>query len=76
MYRGLQAAAAAGVGGNAPAYRPAQNDSMDVEFAELSDVGRVRQGNEDCLGHAAPAAMESAGTILEKWRRIRRLKAC
>jgi PPM family protein phosphatase len=58
MYRGHQAAAAAGVGVNAPEYRPAQNDSMDVEFAELSDVGRVRQGNEDCLGHAAPAATE------------------
>jgi PPM family protein phosphatase len=46
------------VGGAAPAYRPAQDDSMDVEFAELSDVGRVRQGNEDYLGHAAPAAPE------------------
>ncbi len=31
---------------------------MDVEFAELSDLGRVRQGNEDCLGHAAPASPE------------------
>ena len=58
MYRGLQAAAAAIVGGVAPAYRAAQNDSMDVEFAELSDVGRVRKGNEDCLGHVAPAAPE------------------
>jgi protein phosphatase len=28
---------------------------MDVEFVELSDLGRVRQGNEDYLGHAAPA---------------------
>jgi serine/threonine protein phosphatase PrpC len=28
---------------------------MDVEFAELSDVGKVRQGNEDFFGHAAPA---------------------
>jgi serine/threonine protein phosphatase PrpC len=33
---------------------------MDVEFAELSDVGRVRKGNEDYLGHAAPAAPEDA----------------
>jgi serine/threonine protein phosphatase PrpC len=31
---------------------------MDVEFAELSDVGRVRQGNEDYLGHVTPAASE------------------
>jgi serine/threonine protein phosphatase PrpC len=56
MYRGLQAAAAAIVGGVAPAFRTVQNTPMDVEFAELSDVGRVRKGNEDCLGHAAPGA--------------------
>jgi PPM family protein phosphatase len=29
---------------------------MDVEFAELSDLGRVREGNEDYLGHAVPEA--------------------
>ena len=46
---------AASVGGAARPLRPAQNSSMDVEFAELSDVGRVRQGNEDYLGHVAPA---------------------
>jgi len=56
MYRGLQAAAAASMEGVARAFRPAQNQSMDVEFAELSDVGRVRRGNEDYLGHAVPAA--------------------
>jgi len=27
---------------------------MDCEFAQISDVGRVRQGNEDYLGHYAP----------------------
>lgn len=32
--------------------------SMDVEFTQLSDVGRVRQGNEDYIGHAIPAAPE------------------
>ncbi len=32
--------------------------SMDVEFTQLSDLGRVRQGNEDYLGHAAPSAPE------------------
>jgi protein phosphatase len=31
---------------------------MDVEFAELSDVGRVRQGNEDYLGHVIPLATD------------------
>jgi len=61
MYRGLHAAAAAAsVGGIArESYRPLQN-SMDVEFAQLSDVGRVRQGNEDYFGHVAPATLEDA----------------
>jgi len=31
---------------------------MDVEFAQLTDLGRVRQGNEDYLGHAAPLTPE------------------
>jgi protein phosphatase len=29
---------------------------MDVEFFELSDLGKVRDGNEDYFGHAAPDA--------------------
>jgi PPM family protein phosphatase len=33
---------------------------IDVEFAELSDLGRVRQGNEDYLGHVAPDPPERA----------------
>ena len=28
---------------------------LDVEFAQLSDIGRVRKHNEDYVGHAAPA---------------------
>lgn len=35
---------------------------MDVEFAQLSDLGRVRQGNEDCLGHVHPASAEEASS--------------
>jgi PPM family protein phosphatase len=31
---------------------------MDVEFTQLSDAGRVRQGNEDYLGHIIPATTE------------------
>jgi PPM family protein phosphatase len=31
---------------------------MDVEFTELSDLGKVRVGNEDYLGHALPATPE------------------
>ncbi|HTX14388.1 MAG TPA: protein phosphatase 2C domain-containing protein [Candidatus Baltobacteraceae bacterium] len=33
---------------------------MDVEFAQLSDLGRVRQGNEDYLGYVTADAPERA----------------
>jgi len=58
MYRGLQAAAVARTP-VAEGYRTFQN-SMDVEFAQLSDLGRVRPGNEDYFGHVAPATPEDA----------------
>ncbi|MGA9882448.1 MAG: protein phosphatase 2C domain-containing protein [Candidatus Acidiferrales bacterium] len=35
---------------------------MDVEFAQLSELGRVRQGNEDYLGHSQPATPEEASS--------------
>ena len=57
MFRGHQAAVTTEVGGVGQGYHPAQS-SMDVEFVELSDVGRVRQGNEDYLGHFVPASPE------------------
>lgn len=60
MYRGLQAAAAApNMSGASEVHRPLPN-SMDVEFAQLSDIGKVRQGNEDYLGYVAPATPEEA----------------
>ena len=62
MFRGfLAAAAAASVGGgiSTRSVLP-QKSSMDCEFAELSDLGRVRLGNEDYLGHFAPATPEEA----------------
>ena len=31
---------------------------LDLEFAELSDVGKVRDHNEDFFGHAAPLATD------------------
>jgi serine/threonine protein phosphatase PrpC len=58
MFRGFHAAAAAAGFGGGVSVRAAslpQNSSMDCEFAQVSDVGRVRQGNEDYLGHFAPA---------------------
>jgi len=46
----------------APARSPVSN-SMDVEFAQLSDLGKVRQGNEDYIGYAAPETPERAQSL-------------
>jgi len=35
---------------------------LEVEFAELSDVGKVRGHNEDYLGYAAPVSADEART--------------
>jgi PPM family protein phosphatase len=35
---------------------------LDLEFVERTDVGRVRDHNEDCLGHAAPATPAQVGS--------------
>ncbi len=35
---------------------------MDVEFAQLSDLGRVRQGNEDYLDYVRPTTSEEASS--------------
>jgi len=34
---------------------PSQISMLELEFAELTDVGRVRDHNEDFMGHALPA---------------------
>jgi PPM family protein phosphatase len=57
MYRGLQSGVAVGVARNAAQNRPIQI-SMDVEYAQLSDLGKIRQGNEDYLGTVHPATPE------------------
>lgn len=39
---------------------------LDLEFAELSDSGRARKHNEDCLGHVlpnSPAQVQSQGWL-------------
>lgn len=48
---------AAGVssGGSSP-----QNSTLEIEFAELSDPGRVRDHNEDYLGHVLAESQEQA----------------
>jgi PPM family protein phosphatase len=48
-------------GGPMPAApRPFEDSMLEIDFAELSDVGRVRVENEDCLGHVAPDTPEQA----------------
>ena len=37
------------------AYPALHTSMLDVEFAQLSDRGRVREQNEDYVGHVAPA---------------------
>lgn len=49
-----------GSGGDAEAGRPLQFPMLELEFAQLSDVGRVRAGNEDYLGYVAPETPEAA----------------
>lgn len=36
---------------------------LELEFAQLSDTGRVREGNEDYLGHFAPSTPEAARSM-------------
>src|SRR5512147_3009872 len=36
------------------------NGMLELEFAELTDVGKVREHNEDSMGHAAPATGDRA----------------
>jgi protein phosphatase len=36
---------------------------LELEFAELSDPGKVRRHNEDFLGHAAPAGADEARAL-------------
>ena len=57
MYRGLQARASGAATAVARVYSPI-SESMDVEFTQLSDLGRVREGNEDYAGHMLPATPE------------------
>jgi protein phosphatase len=42
------------------AHMPFAYSMLEIDFAELSDVGRVRLGNEDYLGHVAPDTSEQA----------------
>jgi PPM family protein phosphatase len=57
LYRGQRTAR----GGPIPAAHPPFEDSMlEIDFAELSDPGRVRPENEDYVGHVVPDTSEQA----------------
>ena len=61
MYRG-RAVTNSGAGVAAARVLTPLQISMDVEFTQLSDLGRVRPGNEDYLGHAVPETPERMRT--------------
>jgi protein phosphatase len=44
----------------APARHAFDDPMLEIDFAEVSDPGRIREGNEDYLGHVAPETMEQA----------------
>jgi protein phosphatase len=54
-HRGIPTNPAAGLSGG-QAF--AQNFMLELEFAHLSDTGKIRPHNEDAVGHAAPALPE------------------
>lgn len=61
MYRGLRVASSGAAAATAMArYATKPGYMMDVEFAQLSDLGRVRQGNEDYLGYVSAGTPERA----------------
>ncbi|MBZ5645926.1 MAG: protein phosphatase 2C domain-containing protein [Acidobacteriia bacterium] len=51
-----------GAGKLSGTHRPAHTSVLDLEFAQLSDHGCVREQNQDYLGHALPATPEQART--------------
>lgn len=50
-------------GGDAGAAGPLQFPMLELEFAQLSDPGKVREGNEDYLGYVEPATPEMARSV-------------
>ncbi len=57
FYRGQQFGRAVRVNG---VVRPLQDPMLEIEFAQLSEVGRVRPHNEDYIGHFAPSGHAQA----------------
>jgi serine/threonine protein phosphatase PrpC len=61
MYRGIQAVARALARPESTTKFLAQG-SMNLEFTQISDRGKVREGNEDYLGYVEPGSPEEART--------------
>ena len=57
FYRGQRLARGAPI---PAAHMSFEHSMLEIDFAELSDVGRVRLGNEDYVGHVAPDTAEQA----------------
>ena len=57
LYRGQRSVRGEAI---APAHRSFEDSMLEIDFAELSDAGRVRAGNEDYHGHVAPETPELA----------------
>jgi serine/threonine protein phosphatase PrpC len=57
MFRGRQLTRSGAATAFAPALAPLPT-TMLVEFTQISDLGRVREGNEDCLGSFEPGTAE------------------
>jgi protein phosphatase len=57
VYRGQRSVHGEAV---APAHRAFEDPMLEIEFAEISDPGRIRAGNEDYLGHVTPETPEQA----------------
>ena len=47
-------------GANAGMHRPSHHSLLEVEFAQLSDQGCVRENNEDYIGSSVPATADQA----------------
>jgi len=62
MLRYSQGPLLRGAGTDAGMPRSPQPSLLDVEYAQLSDRGRVRENNEDYLGSALPANPDEART--------------
>ena len=62
MLRYAQGPLSWGAGTEAGMHRSPHNSLLDLEYAQLSDRGCVRENNEDYLGCALPATPEEART--------------